>query len=70
MFSIKHLTVCVILCTHYVNPNEIIKQMANTTRVKRQVTTIYDKTFKKERVSSAAFTKDASTQLDQKTWPK
>ena len=55
---------------HCVNSNAGSGEISNATRVKRGTTTIYDKTFKKERVSSAAFTKDGSTRLVYKTWPK
>ena len=42
----------------------------NVTRTKRSISELRDETFKKESVSSAAFTKVGSTRLDYKTWPK
>ena len=70
MFSANFITIYVTLCMHCVNSNAGSGEISNATRVKRGTTTIYDKTFKKERVSSAAFTKDGSTRLVYKTWPK
>jgi hypothetical protein len=70
MFSTKYIPIFVALFIHCVNSNAGSGEISNTTRVKRGATTIYDKTFKKERVSSAAFTKVGSTRLAYKTWPK
>ena len=70
MISVNFLVVSIIVYTYSYIPVLSIGQYTNTTRAKREISTITDKYFKKERISSAAFTKVGSTRLDYETWPK
>ena len=60
----------IIIWTYSSSTKYSIGQQLNSTRYKRSVTAIKDKTFKKESISSASFTKVGSTRLDYKTWPR
>ena len=70
MLLIKYLALCFIVCTHCTNSKENNRQSIKTIRRKRAISQVSEKTFKKAKVSTASFTKDGSTRLDTKTWPK
>ena len=70
MYWLNCFGLYLIILTYSSNTMYTIGQQLNSTRYKRSVTAIKDKTFKKESVSTASFTKVGSPRLDYKTWPK
>ena len=70
MNLINYFAIYVILWTYSSNTKSSVGQYFNTTRYKRSVTSITEKTFKKESLSTDSFTKVGSTRLDYKTWPR
>ena len=70
MIPLKYLSMCIIFCTYCTISKLSNDQSANTIRGKREISPVSEKTFKKQKVSSASFTRVGSTRLDTKTWPK
>ena len=72
MLRSKYLIYLLLLCNYGAHLSRLNDKAGNVTnaRQKRDISEPYGKTFEKRQISLSSFTKDGSTLLFTKTWPR
>ena len=72
MTSVKYVSLVICIFAYvFVHLNiKHVQSTDNTIRRKRAISQLSEKTFKKQKISTASFTKVGSTRLNVQSWPK